>query len=148
MAAFLVGDGYNQPIGGFASHFARRPLSQILRNVSFALQSQPSFMILTKFFPREGFHHHREGSLTIFVPPKLATDELRSCTFNLFRNRQRPQLICAVPEDRLVPNFVTREDWLFERHLRPGEAPPPGFSTRAATVGLQYSGFYLFQLLT
>jgi len=85
--------------------------------------------------------------LTIFVSPKLATEELRSCTFNLFRNRQRPQLVCAVPEDRPVPSFVLAEDWLFDGHLRPSEALPAGFSARAASLGVQYSGFYLFHLL-
>jgi hypothetical protein len=85
--------------------------------------------------------------LTVIVSPRLATAEFRSCTYNLFRNRQRPQLICAVPEDRPVPGFVLAEDWRFDGPLRPSDVPPRGFHARAASAGIRFNGFYLFHLL-
>jgi hypothetical protein len=50
-----------------------------------------------------------EDSVTVIDSPRLATAEIQTCTYNLFRNRQRPQLVCAVPEDRPVPGFVLAE---------------------------------------
>ncbi len=70
----------------------------------------------------------------------------RDCTYNLFRNRQRPELLCAVPEDRPVPSFLEPDDWSFEWPLRPPDMRPPGFEDRAAHVGVRFNGFYLFQL--
>jgi hypothetical protein len=84
--------------------------------------------------------------LTVIDRPRLATAELRTCTFNLFRNRLRPQLVCAVPEDRPVPAFVVAEGWQFDECLRPYETPP-GFHTRAAATGVRFRGFYLFHIL-
>ena len=85
--------------------------------------------------------------MTIIDQPVPAPSELQGCTYNLFRNRQRPQLFCAVPEDRPVPGFVLAEDWLFEGSLHPSDTPPPGFHARAAATGMRFSGFYLFHLL-
>jgi hypothetical protein len=68
-------------------------------------------------------------------------------TYNLFRNKRRPDLLCAVPEDRPVPGFVIEEGWLFERPLHPSDIPPPGFHPRAASAGVRFNGFYLFHLL-
>jgi hypothetical protein len=67
------------------------------------------------------------------------------CTYNLFRNRCHPELICAVPEDRPVPGFVGAEQWAFEQPLRPKEARPSGFDSEAARAGVRFNGFYLFQ---
>ena len=75
-----------------------------------------------------------------------ARSSTRDCTYNLFRNRQRPELLCAVPEDRPVPGFVVPGDWRFERALRPSDTNPPGFEDRAAQVGVRFNGFYLFQI--
>jgi hypothetical protein len=72
--------------------------------------------------------------------------EAGDCTFNLFRNQQRPELRCAVPEDRPIPHFLGPEQWAFERALRPLDPPPPGFHRRAAHAGIRFNGFYLFQL--
>jgi hypothetical protein len=47
--------------------------------------------------------------------------------YNLFRNKQCPEIICAVPEDRPVPHFIDAEQWTFEQPLRPLEARPPSF---------------------
>ena len=70
----------------------------------------------------------------------------RECTYNLFRNRRRPDLICAVPEDRPVPGFLNSGEWRFERTLRPLDMSPPGFEDRAAQTGVRFNGFYLFQI--
>ncbi len=75
-----------------------------------------------------------------------ASPPARECTYNLFRNRQRPELLCAVPEHRPVPYFLIREDWTFERPLHAAEFAPAGFEDRAATVGVRFNGFYLFQV--
>jgi hypothetical protein len=47
---------------------------------------------------------------------------LWECSYNLFRNNQRPSLVCAVPEDRSVPSFIDADGWSFER------APPAKMS--------------------
>jgi hypothetical protein len=70
----------------------------------------------------------------------------RDCTYNLFRNRQRPEILFAVPEDRPVPGFLDPGNWMFERPLCPSDNSPPGFEDRAANVGVRFNGFYLFQL--
>jgi hypothetical protein len=70
----------------------------------------------------------------------------RDCTYNLFRNKQRTALLCAVPEHRPVPNFLNVEQWIFERTLQASAVGPPGFDDRAAHVGVRYNGFYLFQV--
>jgi PAS domain-containing protein len=76
--------------------------------------------------------------------PAPARPERRSCTYKLFRNKPRPELLCAVPEDRSGPSFLASQEWEFERHLRPWHNQP-GFRDRAAHAGVQLNGFYLFQ---
>jgi hypothetical protein len=70
--------------------------------------------------------------------------ETRDRAYNLFRNKQRPDLVCAVPEDYPVPSFLVEEGWVFARPLRPLDLPPPGFHARAAAAGVRYNGFYVF----
>ncbi len=70
----------------------------------------------------------------------------RDCTYNLFRNKQRPALLCAVPEHRPVPNFLNPEQWIFEQALRTSDPSSPGFKSRAAQAGVRFNGFYLFQV--
>jgi hypothetical protein len=70
----------------------------------------------------------------------------RDCTYNLFRNRQRPEILCAVPEDRPVPGFLDPGQWRFERALRPSDMSPAGFEERAARIGVRFNGYYLFQI--
>lgn len=74
-----------------------------------------------------------------------ASSFARDCTYNLFRNKQRTALLCAVPEHRPVPNFLNPEQWIFERALWASDIGPPGFENRAASVGVRFNGFYLFQ---
>jgi PAS domain-containing protein len=66
--------------------------------------------------------------------------------YNLFRNKQRPEILCAVPEDRPIPRFVDREQWTYAGSLQPQEHRPSGFHDRAASAGVQFNGFYLFQV--
>jgi hypothetical protein len=75
-----------------------------------------------------------------------ASPSARECTYSLFRNRQRPDLLCAVPEHCPVPSFLVPQDWTFERPLRAAEPAPAGFEARAAMVGVRFNGFYLFQI--
>ena len=75
-----------------------------------------------------------------------ARSSARDCTYNLFRNRQRPAILCAVPEDRPVPGFLNPGQWRFERALRPSDMSPAGFEERAARIGVRFNGYYLFQL--
>jgi hypothetical protein len=75
-----------------------------------------------------------------------ARPEASDCAYNLFRNKQRPEILCAVPEDRPAPGFVAPGDWRFERALRPSDMSPAGFEERAARAGVRFNGYYLFQL--
>ena len=77
------------------------------------------------------------------APP--ADLELQDCAYNLFRSRQQPDLLCAVPEDRPLPGFLRWEQWTYERPLRAPDARPAGFHPRAASAGVRFNGFYLFQ---
>lgn len=69
--------------------------------------------------------------------------------YNLFRNRDREDLCCAVPEDRIVPGFVRSQGWTFAGRVAEGgsDAPrePRGFDTAAAAEGSRLNGFYVFQ---
>ncbi|WP_262272881.1 hypothetical protein [Microvirga yunnanensis] len=66
------------------------------------------------------------------------------CAYNLFRNKCLPEIVCAVPEDHPVPQFIDSEHWAFEQSLRSPEASPPGFDSLAARTGVRFNGFYLF----
>lgn len=75
----------------------------------------------------------------------LERSEPRSdCVYNLFRNTQRPELLCAVPEDRPIPAFVVAGEWSFFCPLRSSNDAPRGFNHRAAGVGVRFNGYYLF----
>jgi hypothetical protein len=65
--------------------------------------------------------------------------------YNLFR-REPQNLVCAVPEDRAVPGFITAERWSFQGSLRDEASAPPGFDRQAARVGVRLNGFHLFQV--
>jgi hypothetical protein len=75
-----------------------------------------------------------------------ARPSARDCTYNLFRNNERPEIFCAVPEDRPVPSFLVLEHWTFESALCPSDARPPGFNGAASYAGVRFNGFYLFQV--
>ncbi|WP_457092600.1 hypothetical protein [Microvirga sp. P5_D2] len=74
-------------------------------------------------------------------PSRQDTDDY---AYNLFRNKDLPEIVCAVPEDRPVPGFIDPKQWEFEQSLRPPDARPPGFHKTAALTGVRFNGFYLF----
>jgi hypothetical protein len=82
--------------------------------------------------------------MTFVQQPGLTQPDPADYAYNLFRNKQRPEIICAVPEDRPVPRFIDPEQWTFEQPLRPLEVRPLGFDSKAAHVGVRFNGFYLF----
>jgi hypothetical protein len=89
----------------------------------------------------------RRSSLSALQEQGHARAAGREWAYQLFRNRQRPELICAVADHRPLPSFLGSEQWLFDGTLGPGEAAPLGFRERAAATGTRLSGFYLFQRL-
>ena len=64
--------------------------------------------------------------------------------YNLFRSTQPDGLVCAVPEERSVPPFVTGPHWQFGGRISDKEIPL-GFDKKAAKTGVRFNGFYLFQ---
>lgn len=75
-----------------------------------------------------------------------STSGTSNSTYNLFRNKQRPEILCAVPEDRPIPRFVDREQWMYAGSLQPQDFRPSGFLDKAASAGVRFNGFYLFQV--
>lgn len=69
------------------------------------------------------------------------------CNYNLFRHADRAELICAVPEARPVPAFITAPPWSFAGCVRDCASGSSCFDHRAAEESVHYIGFYLFQLL-
>src|SRR5689334_13820160 len=67
--------------------------------------------------------------------------------YNLFRRKNGPPLLCAVPEDVAVPRFVTDEDWAFAAKIGAHEEGPAGFERSRADESTRLNGFYLFQAL-
>src|SRR3954447_17075630 len=65
--------------------------------------------------------------------------------YNLFRHRDKPHLLCAVPEDCEVPGFIAERAWSFDRKVTEPVAVPIGFDVLAARHGVRLNGFYLFQ---
>jgi hypothetical protein len=68
-------------------------------------------------------------------------------TYNLFRRVDRDELICAVPEDRPVPSFITGPPWEFVGRVNESVIGPLSFNHEAAEASVQWNGFYLFQLI-
>jgi hypothetical protein len=68
-------------------------------------------------------------------------------TYNLFRRRGKPDLHCAVPQDRPVPSFLDATFWEFAGSFGEGGAAPSGFEHAAALIGTRVIGFHLFQVL-
>ena len=83
--------------------------------------------------------------MTLIDETAPARRETRECAYNLFRNKERAELYCAVTEDRPIPSLIGAEAWTFERILRIHDVAPPGFYERGAKAGVRYNGFYLFQ---
>jgi hypothetical protein len=79
--------------------------------------------------------------------PKSIQPSVDNRSYNLFRNRCLPELVCAVPEDCPVPDFIASERWMYAQSLRPQEARPSGFDVQAANAGVRFNGFYLFHAI-
>ncbi len=69
----------------------------------------------------------------------------KSCNsaYNLFRHKELPDIVCAVPETCPVPSFIDPDTWSFEQSLDPTDPNPPGFHAKAAKMALRFNGFYL-----
>lgn len=63
---------------------------------------------------------------------------------NLFRNQARPDLYCAVAEDKAVPLFIREPGWEFAGHIMDKSAAPPGFREAPARSASSLLGFYVF----
>jgi hypothetical protein len=68
-------------------------------------------------------------------------------TYNLFRHRRDPAILCAVPNDKPVPAFISRSAWSFERVIRAGGEPVDSFEPALAEIAGNLNGFYLFLAL-
>jgi hypothetical protein len=73
------------------------------------------------------------------------TQVLATSAFNLFRRKEEPELLCAVPEDCAVPRFIAGETWEFGGKITGKSREHPGFDASAARAAARYNGFYLFQ---
>ena len=68
--------------------------------------------------------------------------------YNLFRRRDKQELVCAVPEDCAVPGFIAQKAWDFDHKVTEPASAPMGFDASAATDSVRFNGFYLFQNLS
>jgi hypothetical protein len=68
-------------------------------------------------------------------------------TYNLFRRKCRAELVCAIPEDRPVPAFITGALWEFGGKLENADRDPLAFNHEAAEASVRVNGFYLFQMI-
>jgi hypothetical protein len=64
--------------------------------------------------------------------------------YNLFRSNGRDGLLCAVPEERSVPSFLTAPRWAFSGRLDGRQTTLLGFDPKAAAAGVRFNGFHLF----
>ena len=68
-----------------------------------------------------------------------------SAAYNLFRRKQKPDVLCAVPEDRPVPAFINATGWDFAGKADEPATLPLGFNQKAARVSVGRNGYYLFE---
>ena len=74
----------------------------------------------------------------------LATDVLYPA-YNLFRRKQEPHVLCAVPEDRPEPSFIDLRRWEFAGKMEEPATVPLGFNKETAALGVRLNGYYLFE---
>ena len=67
--------------------------------------------------------------------------------YNLFRRTDRQALVCAVPEEAPVPDFIRGASWEFCGRLEGTAIGSSRFDRKAADISIRYNGFYLFQLV-
>ena len=58
-------------------------------------------------------------------------------TYNLFRRKGHAELVCAVPEDRPVPAFITGSLWQFGGKLENADRDPFAFNHAAANASVK-----------
>ena len=66
--------------------------------------------------------------------------------YSLFCRKGCAELLCAVPEDRPVPAFITGASWAFGGKLENVDRDPFAFNDEAAEASVRVNGFYLFQM--
>ena len=64
-----------------------------------------------------------------------STPETSDCAYNLFRNKQRPEILCAVPEDRPIPRFVDPSSGHTRALLQPSGCPAIRLSRQSGICG-------------
>ncbi|MBM6581693.1 hypothetical protein ILT44_15960 [Microvirga sp. BT689] len=67
--------------------------------------------------------------------------------YNLFCRADRDELVCAVPEDRAVPSFITGPTSDFVGQVKENVIGSLSFNHEAAEASVRWNGFYLFQLI-
>ena len=65
--------------------------------------------------------------------------------YNVFRRKREPNLCCAVPQRRPVPEFIQGETWDFGWTIADPVTIPLGFQPEAAAEAMRLMGYYLFQ---
>jgi hypothetical protein len=65
----------------------------------------------------------------------------------LFCRADRDELVCAVPEDRPVPSFITGPTWDFVGRVKENVIGSLSVNHEAAEASVHWNGFYLFQLI-
>lgn len=65
-------------------------------------------------------------------------------TYNVFRHREKPELYCAVRQDKPVPGFLEGTCWAYSHTLQDMAAVPVEFRPVAAEDATRQLGFYVF----
>ena len=66
---------------------------------------------------------------------------------SLSSRTDKPGVVCAVPEDRPVPDFIRGLPWRFAGRLHDRDIASLDFNREAAEKCVRYNGFYLFQMI-
>lgn len=75
-----------------------------------------------------------------WTQPMLEQSSTAAAAWNFFSRKDAPDLWCAVPVHRSVPDFLLSGRWRFGgQHIRPG-----GFRPEVAINAEELSGFYIF----
>jgi hypothetical protein len=67
--------------------------------------------------------------------------------YNLFRRKHGHDVFCAVPEDCVVPAFLSGALWEFSGKVDQANPPPVGFDGRVAPTAVRFNGCYFFEPL-
>ena len=65
--------------------------------------------------------------------------------FNIFCRRDEPDLRCAVPEERPVPEFLQGPIWEFTGKIDGSALAVLAFGTSAVADAILIHGYYIFQ---